>query len=107
MRRIELRHVVTSVIVDKINVDDVIVFEPKNNAPITGYGHAPKATQVPGQRMQPQARKVHVARNPRHIQVTKNTSDPISMRRMKARGVEALVQQSHSPMPETPDHALK
>jgi hypothetical protein len=39
------------VVVDQIDIDDVIVVESKNDAPIAGYGNAPEAAQVSGQRM--------------------------------------------------------
>jgi hypothetical protein len=39
------------VVVDQIYIDDVIIVESKNDAPIAVYENAPEAAQVSGQRM--------------------------------------------------------
>jgi hypothetical protein len=92
-------------IVDEVNVRDVTSREPKYDAPVSGYRNTPEAVKVPAQRMQPQTRKVHVARHPGKVEIAENANDSFSMCGMNARGIAAIMQPPQAPMPETADHA--
>jgi hypothetical protein len=94
-------------IIDQVDVDDVVLFETENDAPVARHRNTLEAAQVPGQRMQPQPVEIHVARQARHVQITEKTSDPGAMRRMSARSIAAFVQQSQSPVSETADHPAR
>jgi hypothetical protein len=44
-------------VVDEIDVEGVTLFEPENQPPVSGDGHAPKTSQLTLQRMQTPAGK--------------------------------------------------
>ena len=62
-------------VVDQIYVPDIVPLKAEDDAPVAGQGDGPAAGEVASQRVQSEARQVHVAGLCRFIGASKNTFD--------------------------------
>lgn len=83
---------VTSVVVDKIDVDDIDAVKAKDDPPVRRNGHAPETSKIAGQRMEPQAGIVHIAWRPSDIEITQDTDDLAAVGSVQSGIVSALVE---------------
>ena len=66
---------VVLMVVDQIYVPDIAPLKAEDDAPVAGHSDCPVAGEVASQRVQSEARQVHVAGLSRFIETGKNTFD--------------------------------
>jgi len=79
-------------IVDQIDIDDIRVLEAKDYPPVSGNRHTSIASQIACERMQAQAREIHILWRLRRIEVGKNARDLLPKGGVDLRRVIALIQ---------------
>jgi|GEM_PF-4930604 len=77
-------------VINVFHVDDVGADKPKHDSPVGANGNGPKALQTALQRMQPEARQVHVRGGSRRIEASENVAQLFRMIRGHAAGVVIL-----------------
>ena len=81
-------------------------FKAKDDPPIAGkQKRSRNRSEVSGERMQPQTRKIHIRWFASLIQIAQILANLGSIRRMDARRIVTLMQQLQSAVPEAADHA--
>src|SRR6185437_3907318 len=91
-------------VIDIIDVYGIAIFKAKRYPPIRGNPDRPMAFALSFERMQPKARKIHVARSNGMIQCRQNVPKPVDMRSGDALRRFSVVESSQRSASERPDH---
>ena len=96
-----------SVVVDQVDLGRVNALEPEHDPPIAGHPHGPVTGEVPFQRMEPEAGKIHVLWAGRMIETRQDPietrQDPFDLGNVRGRyaaSVSLLVEQFQTLVPE-------
>jgi hypothetical protein len=92
------------VVIDQINIGYVTVLEAKDNAPVSADSDAPKPDEVALQRVQPEARKVHILGPRRTVQKRKHAGDFIDVLGVQAAAVVVCVKAFQASVPKPSQH---
>ena len=93
-------------VVDEIDVEGVAVFEPENQPPVSGDGHAPRTFQLTLQRMQtPAGEQRDVGRLLGRIDGGENVGDLLRLIRRQSGGVIRFKEAPKLLALEASDHA--
>ena len=91
-------------IVDVIDVDRIFALEAEDDAPVAANVYGPSAFQLSFQRMQAQARQVHVARFGRSVEPSQDEPKSAGMFRSNATCASRLEERSQSLMGPPRNH---
>jgi hypothetical protein len=93
-------------VIDEIDVTGISAFETKNHPPIPTYEHRPEALAIAPQRMQPEARSIHVLGFDRSIKTRKDALDFGNEIRPYLAAVAAIIEALQAAMFEISYHGL-
>jgi hypothetical protein len=92
------------VAVHQVNIENIIVLEPKHDAPITADADAPVSLQIALQRMQAISGKVNVRRTHSRVEMGQHVSNALELIRPDLSCVPVLKQAPQASMAECPNH---
>jgi hypothetical protein len=92
------------VVVDKVNVAGIAIFEPEYHSPIAVYDHGPKSLAIAGHRMQAKPRRIHVQRLGGGVETRQHTLDLTHEVGAYLASVAALKKPLKPAMAKIPDH---
>jgi hypothetical protein len=91
-------------VVDQFNVKGIILFKPKNDAPIGPYRYGPQALQIASERMQAIAGKIQSLRCRGRIENRENSFNRIQEVGPYPAAVTAFIETFQASMLKAPNH---
>jgi hypothetical protein len=94
-------------VINQINVMNMWAFESERYSPVSRHGHGPNASPIALQRVQTQARDIHVLGGHCGIQPVENPANLGEQISADLAGIVSLKQPFQPLVPDAPDHGRK